>query len=191
MGRGQGEFDRELGEDWHYGHVSVSVSPLPRDTGREIVFELDITQWPANWMQAVQDGLEGGLQSGVLKGYPVQDVRVAVTDMRRENSKSSPVGYHMAAVAALKDALAAAKPTLLEPIMTVDVTVPEEFVGDAIGLLVAKGAKIDNMLDHSGAKVVKALAPLRQLFGFTTELRSATQGRAAMVMQFARFDVLE
>ncbi|WP_461209380.1 elongation factor G [Desulfocurvus sp. DL9XJH121] len=190
-GQGQGEFDRELGEVQHYGQVSLRVAPLPRDKGREVVFELDATQWPADWIQAVEEGVSGGLQSGVLKGYPVQDVRVTVTDMRREQGKSSAVGYHMAATAALKEALAAARPTLLEPIMEVDVTVPEDFVGDAIGLLGSKGAKIDNMLDRSGGKVVKALAPLRQLFGFTTELRSATQGRAAMMMQFSRFDVLE
>ena len=190
-GEGRGVFDRELGEVLHYGEVAVRVEPLPRDTGREVAFGINTDEWPADWVKAVGEGLEGGLQSGVLKGYPVQDVRVTVTDMVRDPAKSTPVGYHMASVAALKAALADAGPTLLEPIMDVDVSVPEDFVGEVIGLLGAKGARIGDMIDRSGGKVVKALAPLRQLFGFTTELRSATQGRAAMIMQFARFDVLQ
>ncbi|MBU1001342.1 MAG: elongation factor G [Proteobacteria bacterium] len=186
-----GEFHRELGDEEHYGHVSVAVSPLPRSSGCQVLFEMDITDWPANWIQAVTDGLEDSLQSGVLKGYPLQDVRIAVTGMRRENASSSAVGYHMAAVAAMKEALAAAKPTLMEPLMAVEIGVPDEFVGEVISLLGAKGAKIDNMFDRAGQKVVQALAPLRRLFGFSTELRSATQGRAGVMMKFSRFDVLE
>ncbi|BBD07794.1 elongation factor G [Desulfovibrio ferrophilus] len=186
-----GIFDRELGDEEHYGHVSVRVAPLPRSQGCDVVFEMDTTDWPEAWVQAVADGLEDGMQSGVLRGYPLQDVRITVTGMRRENGKSSPVGYHMAAVSALKDALAAAKPILLEPLMAVEIGVPEEFVGEVISLFGAKGAKIDNMFDQAGQKVVQALAPLRQLFGFSTALRSATQGRAGMMMKFSRFDVLD
>jgi len=190
-GTADGEFDRELGDVPHYGHVTVAVSPLPRAKGCEVQFEMDTTGWPQDWIQAVADGLEDGLQSGVLKGYPVQDVRVAVTAMRRDPAKSTAVGCHMAAVAALKNALAAAGPTLLEPLMAVEISVPDEFVGEVVGLLGAKGAKIDNMFDQAGQKAVQALAPLRRLFGFSTELRSATQGRAGMMMKFARFDVLD
>ncbi|WP_028586958.1 elongation factor G [Desulfocurvus vexinensis] len=189
-GQGEGEFDRELGEVPHYGFVAVAVEPRPRDAGRDVVFAFDTASWPADWVQAVADGVEDSLQSGVLKGYPVADVRVSVTRMARADGKSSPVGYRMAAAAAVKAALEAAQSVLLEPIMTVEVGVPDDFVGDVIGLLGSKGAKIDNMFDRSGHKVVQALAPLRQLFGFSTELRSATQGRAGLVMQFARFDVL-
>ncbi len=189
-GRGEGEFDRELGEVPHHGWVAVRVEPRPRDAGRDVVFALDTAPWPADWTQAVADGVEDSLQSGVLKGYPVADVRVSVVDMRRVDGRSSPVGYRMAAAAAVKQALGAAQPVLLEPIMNVEIAVPEDFVGDVIGLLGAKGAKIDNLFDRSGHKVVQALTPLRQLFGFSTELRSATQGRAGLMMQFARFDVL-
>jgi len=189
-GQGQGEFDRELGEVPHYGFVAVAVEPRPRDAGRDVVFAFDTAPWPADWTQAVTDGVQDSLQSGVLKGYPVADVRVSVTQMRRADGKSSPVGYRMAAAAAVKAALEAAQPVLLEPIMTVEIAVPDDFVGDVIGLLGSKGAKIDNVFDRGGHKVVQALTPLRQLFGFSTELRSATQGRAGLVMQFARFDVL-
>ncbi len=188
-GAGSGEFDRELGDVRHQGWVAVSVEPRARDKGRDVVFGFETTGWPADWIQAVADGVEDSLQSGVLKGYPVADVRVTVTEMRRE-AQSSAVGYRMAVAGAVKQALAAADPVLLEPIMRVEIGVPEEFVGDVIGLLGAKGAKIDNMFDRAGQKVVQALTPLRQLFGFSTDLRSSTQGRAGLVMQFARFDVL-
>jgi elongation factor G len=97
----------------------------------------------------------------------------------------------MAAHQALKNALADASPKLLEPIMFLEITVPDQFVGDVAGLLGARGAKIENMFDRSGQKIVQALAPLRRLFGFSTHLRSATQGRAGMVMKFSKFDVLE
>jgi elongation factor G len=142
-------------------------------------------------VEAVQKAIEDNLQSGVLKGYPLQDVRVAVKEMRRKESKSSPVGYHMAAASALREALQNAKPVLLQPIMWLEVFVPEDFVGDVVGLLGAKGAKIENMYDRAGQKVVQSLAPLVKLFGFTTDLRSASQGRATMMMQFSRFDVLD
>jgi len=188
---GRGEFDRELGEEEHYGFVALSVSPLPRDGGKKVVFEMDTAAWPEAWREAAAQGIEDSLQSGVLKGYPVQDIRVAVTEMRRVEGKSSPVGYRMAAAQAFKNAAQAASPVLLQPIMWVEVSVPEEFVGDVIGLLGTKGAKIENMFEQAGQKTVQALTPLKRLFGFSTELRSATQGRAGLLMRFARFDVLE
>ncbi|BDQ32487.1 elongation factor G [Pseudodesulfovibrio portus] len=190
IGKGQGEFDRELGEDLHYGSVRLSVEPLERDKGQKISVEVDLEAWPNEWIRALEEGIEDGLQSGVLRGYPVRDVRVRVTDLgRREDS--SAVGYRMAAAMALKDALSNAGPKLMEPIMWVEISVPEEFVGDVVGLLGAKGAKIENMIDRSGQKVVQGLAPLGRLFGFSTDLRSATQGRAGFMMKFSRFDILE
>jgi elongation factor G len=142
-------------------------------------------------VDAVAKSIEDNLQSGVLKGYPVHDVRVAVTEMARKEGKSSPVGYHMAAATALKEALGDAGPVLLQPIMWIEIFVAEEFVGDVVGLLGTKGAKIENMFDRAGQKVVQALAPLMNLFGFSTDLRSATQGRAGMIMKFERFDLLD
>jgi elongation factor G len=111
--------------------------------------------------------------------------------MERKDGESGPVGYRMAAMMALKDALVAAGPKLLEPIMWIEISVPENFVGDVVGLLGSKGAKIENMVDRAGLKTVQGLAPLGRLFGFSTDLRSATQGRAGFIMKFSRFDVLE
>ncbi|MGE4298604.1 MAG: elongation factor G [Desulfovibrionaceae bacterium] len=189
-GAGSGEFHRELGDDMHYGKVALTIEPLPRNGGNKVHFEVDTTAWPAAWIDAVAHGVQDSMQSGVLKGYPVQDVLVTVTGMERLDA-SSPVGYQMACVGAFREAMAAAKPVLLEPIMSVEVSVPDEFVGDAIGLLGSKGAKVENMFDRAGQKTVQALAPMRRLFGFSTSLRSATQGRAGLVLTFARFDVLE
>lgn len=189
-GAGSGEFSRELGDEMHFGGVTLSVEPMERDSGRKITIQMDPEEWPAAWLEAVQEGLEDGLQSGVVRGYPVQDVHVRVTGMERSGD-SSPVGYRMASAMALKEALANADGRLMEPIMEVEISVPEEFVGEVVGLLGSKGAKIENMLDRSGQKVVQGLAPLASLFGFSTDLRSATQGRAGFVMKFSRFDVLE
>jgi elongation factor G len=190
-GAAEGEFDRELGERMHYGKVALVVSPLPREAGRNIVFEIDSRSYPPTWTQAIAEGLEDGLQSGPLRGYPVQDVRVRVTGLTAVEGKTSAVGCRMAASAALRAALAAAKPALLEPIMDVEIDVPDAFVGDVAGLLGSKGAKIENMFDRGGHKVVSALAPLRQMFGFSTDLRSATQGRAGLTMRFSKFDLLQ
>ncbi|MDD4951796.1 MAG: elongation factor G, partial [Desulfovibrionaceae bacterium] len=164
--------------------------PRERGKGRRVVFEFDTGSWPRDWVDAVEEGVSDGLQSGVLKGYPVQDVKVRILDLLRRENESSPAGYRMAAAMALKKALFGAGPRLLEPIMWIEVNAPQDFVGDVVGLLGSKGAKIENLIDRGGQKLVQALAPLSGLFGFSTELRSATQGRAGFVMKFARFDVL-
>lgn len=189
--KGVGEFSRELGEVMHFGGVELSVEPLERDSGRKISLEVDLEAWPDEWLQAIEEGVEDGLQSGVIRGYPVRDVRVRITSLERRDGESSAVGYRMASVQALEEALSKAGPKLMEPIMWVEINVPEEFVGDVVGLMGAKGAKIENMLDSHGQKMVQGLAPLASLFGFSTDLRSATQGRAGFVMKFSRFDVLE
>jgi len=106
----------------------------------------------------------------------------------KKNSNSSPAGFHMAAVSAVKAALSAAGSILLEPVMYVEISVPESHLGSALGLLSAHGGKVDNMLERSGIKIIKATAPMRELFGFSTSLRSATQGRAGLLMRFERFD---
>jgi elongation factor G len=186
----QEEFHRELGEAMHYGCVHLGVEPLPRGAGRVIHFEVDTTKIPQAWCDAIAEGLGDALQSGVLRGYPVQDLKLRVLDIPRREGESSPAGYRMAAAMALKSVLSAASPMLLEPIMWVEASAPDAFVGEVIGLLSAKGAKIENIIDKGGTKLVQAFAPLGQLFGFSTQLRSSTQGRASFVLKFDRFDTL-
>lgn len=189
-GLGEAVFHRELAKVMHFGEVRLRVEPLKRGEGHLIRWTMDVRGWPDAWIQAVNQGIEDGLQSGVLKGYPVQDVRVEVSGLGRRDGESSPVGYQMAAAQALKIALAAGAPQLLEPIMEIELSVPEEFVGDVIGLFNSRGGRVGNMFDRASAKVVTGIAPMRQLFGFSTSLRSASQGRAGFSMRFSRFDLL-
>jgi len=189
-GEGVGEYHRELGDKFHHGYVRLAVAPRPRQAGRDIVFEIDTTAYPAAWLDAVAEGLSDGLQSGSIGGYPVEDVRVRVLELRTMEKDSSQVGFRMAANMALKKALAASAPKLLEPLMEVEITVPEDFLGDAVSLLGAKGARIEDIASKAAVKAIRAKAALRKLFGFSTELRNATQGRAGLVMKFSRFDLL-
>lgn len=197
-----GIFDKELGKEHHFGAVTLSLSPLPRGTGN--VVELgdfvptDLRErskqkpqpWPEAWLRASLQGAQDCLQSGVLNGYPVQDVHVCITAMERREGLSSAPGYHMATGIALREALAAAQPVSLEPLMLVLISVPEAFLGPAISLFSSCGGRVEHLDDTAGQKTVKGLAPMRQLFGFSTSLRSVTQGRAGLVMQFERFDTV-
>jgi len=186
----QEEFHRELGEVMHYGAVRLAIEPLPRGAGRVVQFELDRAQYPQAWSDAVHEGVSDALACGVIGGYPVADVRVRILDLPRKEGESSAAGYRMAAAMTLKRALSDAGSILLEPIMWLEASAPDAFVGEVVGLLGSKGAKIENIQDRGGQKLVQSLAPLSQLFGFSTVLRSATQGRASFVMKFAKFDTL-
>ena len=184
-------FSRELGGVPHHGHVTVEVEPVGRDRENEVRFAMTTEGWPAEWLEEVEQALRDGLQSGVLQGAPVQGVMVRVLDMGQPREDSSGAGYHMAAAGVLKKGLQAARPVIMEPIMNLEFFVPEDFVGDVVTLLGAKGAKVESMQESAEGKAIQSLAPLSRMFGFSTELRSATQGRATFAMRFERFDVLE
>ncbi len=188
----EGVFHRALGEVMHHGQVTVRLEPRERGAGNEIRMEVDPTGYPESWLDAARDGVELGLQSGP-RGYPVTDVRATVKALARREGESSPAGFHMAAQAAVREAFAQGGAALLEPLMRVEITVPEDHVGDAVSLLGSIGAKVEAITDLTGGagKAVSARAALRSLFGFSTELRSATQGRAGLVIAFAHFDVLD
>lgn len=185
------EFLKELGDEMHYGYVELKVEPIDRQKDNKLIFEVDTEAIPEKFVVATETAIKDGLQSGVLKGSPVQGVKVSVLSLGILKEESSEIGYHMAAGSCLKKALEKAGPLLMEPIMSVEIYVPEEFVGDVISLIGIKGGKIENMFERGTDKVVHALAPLRKLFGFSTDLRSATQGRANFIMKFEKFDVLE
>lgn len=146
--------------------------------------------WPAPWLQAVKDGLEGALHSGPLNGCPLVDVSVKVSKLERKEGQSSPAGYQMAAGAALREAVSKAAPALLEPIMRLEITTPENFVGSVVSLLGTRGARLESIDDDNGGlKNILAFAPMRELFGFSTDLRSVSQGRTGMNIRFDRFDL--
>lgn len=197
-GTGEGDcvFDRELGKVQHFGHVSVSIAPRPRGAGNTVkpgsflpedkIAAAKVIQ--KELLAAALEGATDALQSGDLTGYPVVDVAVTITGIERRDGVASEPGCRMAAAQALKQALAAASPVILEPVMNVTISCPEAELGSAISLFGTLGGKIDEMEDNSGQKVVHGTASLRKLFGFSTKLRSATQGRAGLVMSFSRFD---
>ena len=197
-GTGEGDcvFDRELGKVQHFGHVSVSVAPRPRGAGNTVKPGSFLPEDKIAAAQVIQkellaaalEGATDALQSGDLTGYPVVDVAVTITGIERRDGVASEPGCRMAAAQALKQALAAASPVILEPVMNVTISCPEAELGSAISLFGTLGGKIDEMEDNSGQKVVHGTASLRKLFGFSTKLRSATQGRAGLVMSFSRFD---
>jgi elongation factor G len=184
-------FSRELGGVPHYGRVALHVEPVERDREPEVRFALGTEEWSGPWLREVEQALRDGLQSGVVQGAPVQGVEVRVLDLGEQREDASEAGYHMAATGALKKALRAARPVLMEPLMSLELFVPEDFVGDVVTLLGAKGGKVESIQESAEGKVIGSLAPLSRLFGFSTELRSATQGRGTFSMRFQRFDVPE
>lgn len=186
----EGEFDRELGGQRHYGGVVVTVVPRERETGNTIVVAGETMQESrlGQLRDAVEQGVEDALQCGPL-GCAVRDVAVEASIFSGKEEGMSAPGCRMAAAMALKSALREGAPALLEPIMSIDVSVPEPMVGAVISLLNTRGGRVETIDDEAGQKLVRAFAPMRELFGFSTSLRSATQGRAGMALRFARFDL--
>ncbi|MCC8193598.1 MAG: elongation factor G, partial [Deltaproteobacteria bacterium] len=189
-GAADGEFDRELGGQRHYGCVHVAVTPLARGVGNSITLpDGKAADGRARQLhETLEQGLADALQCGPL-GYEVEDVAVTASFCPGKEESLTGPGCRMAAALALKNALQDARPSLLEPIMTVEVSVPESMVGSVISLLNTRNGKVETIDDQAGQKLVRAYAPMRELFGFSTALRSATQGRAGMVLRFARLDL--
>ena len=190
-------FDKELGKEHHQGAVALRVAPLSRHTGNQVTvgdfLPADPQEarkiLPPALLQAALDGVRDGLQSGELTGWPLVDVAVTLTNVERREGLTTVPGCHMAAGQALREALSKAAPVALEPVMRVEINVPEDFLGPAISLFTAAGGKVEDLEDHAGRKLLRGTAPLRRLFGFSTSLRSATQGRAGLMLAFDRFDL--
>lgn len=187
--RSHGEFARELGEEFHYGWVEVQLEPRGRGRGNRISLEVDYESWSQAWLDAVYEGVEDALQAGEMQGFPITDVHVRVKRLRSEKGADS-IGFRLAAVQAVKSAMNQAGPVMLEPIMNLEIQTPADFVGECINLLGAKSARVENMFDRGEQKIIHSLAPLRNMFGFSTDLRSATQGRAGFTMKFHSFDTM-
>ncbi len=197
---GEGRFDRELGNVHHLGAVILKLSPRERGTGNRVLFtpeyDPDIPRtkggmgFPRQLAEEVRQGVLDNLLSGPVTGYPVQDVEVLVTHIGKEEGRTTPAGCHMAAGMAMRDALEKGKSLTLEPIMRVEISVPDDFLGNAISLFNTRGGRVEHLSERAGFKTIEGIAPMRKLFGFTTDLRSATQGRAGLVMRFETYDSL-
>jgi elongation factor G len=185
---GEGRFIRQSGGRGQYGHVKLRLEPLKRGEG--MAFENAIVGGvvPKEFIPAVASGVAEAMQQGIIAGYPVVDVKVSLYDGSYHEVDSSELAFKIAASMAFKEAAQKAEPVILEPVMNVEVVVPDEYMGDVIGDLNARRGKIRGMEDRAGAKVVMATVPLAEMFGYATDLRSRTQGRATFTMQFAFYD---
>jgi len=185
---GEGKFIRQSGGRGQYGHVKLRLAPLPRGDG--FVFDNAVVGGviPKEYISAVESGVVEAMQHGIVAGCPVVDVKVSVYDGSYHEVDSSELAFKIAASMAFKEIAKKADPAILEPIMNVEIVVPNEYMGDVIGDLQSRRGKVRGLEEQAGAKVVLALVPLAEMFGYATDLRSRTQGRATFTMQFALYD---
>ena len=183
----EGRFVRQTGGAGQYGIVYINVEPAPGE-GFDFVNKVKGGSIPTEFIPAVEKGIEEALENGPRAGYPMVDVRVTLTDGKYHETDSSELAFKVAGSLALKAAAARAKPILLEPIFAVEVVTPEEFMGDVIGDLNRRRGHVQGMEQRGNAQVISAFVPLAEMFGYATDLRSNTQGRATYTMQFERYD---
>jgi elongation factor G len=186
--RGEGKFIRQTGGRGQYGHVVVEIEPLPRGAGFEFVDRTTGGVVPKEFHRAIEQGIREAMETGVLAGYPVIDVRATLVDGSYHEVDSSELAFKIAGSLAFKDAAQRAQPVLLEPIMKVEVTTPEAYLGDVLSDLNARRGRIQAMEERAGMRVVVALVPLAEMFGYATDLRSMTQGRASYTMEFSHYE---
>ena len=184
----EGKYVRQTGGRGQYGHVWIEFEPLPQGSG--FVFENKIVGGvvPKEYIPAVQAGIEEAMRGGVLAGYPLTDIKATIFDGSYHEVDSSEMAFKIAASMALKAAKDHCNPVLLEPIMKVEVTVPEEYMGDVMGMLNSRRGRIEGMDERSGARVIRAKVPLAEMFGYSTVLRSGTQGRGVFSMEFSHYE---
>jgi elongation factor G len=182
----EGKFIRQTGGSGQYGVVEIDLEPAPGE-GFDFVNRIKGGAIPTEFIPAVEKGVEEALETGVKAGYPMADVRVTLTDGKYHDTDSSELAFKIAGSLAVKEAAKRAKPVLLEPVMAVEVVLPQEFLGDVIGDLSRRRGRIEGQEPRGNAVAVKASVPLSEMFGYATDLRSTTQGRANYTMQFDRY----
>jgi len=184
----EGKFIRQTGGHGQYGHVWIELEPLERGKGFEFVDKIVGGVIPKEFIPAVEAGVKEAAESGVLAGYPMVDFRVTLYDGSYHEVDSSDMAFKIAASMAFREAAKKAKPYLLEPIMDVEVTTPEQYLGDVMGDINSRRGKIKNMSEKGNLKIIRAHIPLGEMFGYATVLRSITQGRGTYTMQFSHYE---
>ncbi len=184
----EGRFVRQSGGHGQFGVVDLRIEPIEKGGGFEFVDATKGGSIPRNFIPSVEDGVKEAMETGVLAGYPMVDVRVILLDGKYHEVDSSELAFKIAASMGLREAVEKASPVLLEPVMEVEVVMPQEFMGEVIGDLNGRRGKILNMENRAGAQVVEARVPLATMFGYATRLRSMTQGRATYTMQFGAYE---
>ena len=186
--RAEGKFVRQSGGRGQYGHAVIKLEKMEEGFGYEFVNGIVGGVVPKEYIPSIDKGIQEALQTGVIAGYPVVDVKVTLFDGSYHEVDSSEAAFKIAGSMAIKDALKKSDPILLEPMMAVEVETPEQYMGDVMGNLSGRRGKIEGMDDRSGNKVIRAKVPLGEMFGYATDLRSQTQGRASYTMQFDSYE---
>jgi len=184
---GNGRFVRQTGGKGQYGHVVLTAEPNEKGKGYEFVDKIVGGTIPREYMRAINMGIAEALQTGIYAGYPMVDVKVTVFDGSYHEVDSSEMAFKIAASMAIKDAVEKASPAVLEPMMQVEVTMPEQFMGDVIGDLNSRRGQVEGMDSRGTTQVVRAFVPLAEMFGYATDLRSMTQGRASYSMELSHY----
>jgi len=188
VSRGEGKFIKQTGGRGQYGHVVIEIEPAETGKGLEFVNKIVGGVIPKEYIPPVEKGIREAMDSGILAGYPVVDVKATLYDGSYHEVDSSELAFKIAGSMAFREASKKAQPVLLEPIMSVEVVTPEEYMGDVMGDLNSRRGKIQMMDRRGKAQVIKALVPLSEMFGYATDLRSKTQGRATYTMQFSHYE---
>jgi elongation factor G len=183
----EGKFVRQTGGSGQYGVVYIDIEPAPGE-GFEFINKIKGGAIPSEFIPAVEKGVEEALENGVKAGYPMVDIRVTLVDGKYHDVDSSEIAFKVAGSIAFKEAAKRAKPVLLEPIFAVEVVTPQEFVGDVIGDLSRRRGRVEGQEPRGNAVAVTGTAPLSEMFGYATDLRSNTQGRANYTMQFEGYE---
>jgi elongation factor G len=181
-------FDKEVAGQRHFGEVRLVVRPLPRGSGPVFRAEAPVDEVPEGFVKAVEQGVRETMEYGQLMGYPVVDVEVVLMGGSWKESVGSDLAFKVAASMASREAFQKGDPYLLEPIMDVEVYVPDAFMGEVIGDLSARGGKIESISAKADSQNIAAIVPLSKMFGYATALRSASQGRGNFTMKFSHFD---
>ena len=183
----EGKYIRQSGGRGQYGHVKIRIEPMSRGKGFEFVNEIRGGIIPGEFIPPVEKGVKEAMDKGILAGYPMVDMKVSLFDGSFHEVDSSEIAFKIAASQALQDGAKRCKPILLEPIMRLEVIVPEEYFGDIIGDLSSRRGKIEETSDRLNLKVIEAFVPLVEMFGYATILRSITQGRGTFTMEFDQY----
>jgi elongation factor G len=183
----EGKFIRESGGKGQYGHVCLELEPLKEGEGYEFVDDVVGDSVPREYIHAVAKGVQEQLHNGVFAGYPIVDIKVTLYDGSYHDVDSSEMAFSIAASMAIRDGVNQADPVLLEPMMMVEVSTPEDYMGDVMGDLNRRRGVVSGMDDSTTGKIIRADVPLAEMFGYSTDLRSATQGRASYSMEFAKY----
>jgi elongation factor G len=184
----EGRYVRQTGGRGQYGHVKIRLAPRKSGEGFAFVNEIVGGAIPREYIKPVEEGIREALSTGVLAGYPVDDVGITLYDGSYHEVDSSELAFKIAGSMAFKEAARLAGPVLLEPVMKVEVVVPEEYMGDIMGDLSSRRGRIVSMEARGGTQIVNARVPLSEMFGYATDLRSRTQGRATYTMHFERYE---